>query len=222
MVEVHSKVGDLDARLDALALRVEASLARARTRVEQATPSFDHAEQAARDARLEAAEASALLQAQRCRALEDRIAELEAALVGAREQRAQAVAAAESAREQADRALDQLEAAPSNSNGMEAKLNEALQAKLLELEGMSSELVGLRRANEDWRGRVRTLRRDRDRATAEVERMAPQLSELSERDEASRKRLAELERLVVDQRRELELAERRAKHLREHMGARSH
>jgi chromosome segregation ATPase len=208
---VDSKVGELDARIDALAGRIDASLVRAREWIERPKPTLDDAVDAARDAKIEAAEARARLQAQRCQALEDHVTELEAALVGAGEERARAVADAESARQQADRALDH------NSDALDAKLNQALQAKLLEVERMSSELVSLRRSNEEWRDRARTTRRELDRATAELERTSPQLSELRERDEASRKRLAELERTVSEQRRELETAERRAQHLREHM-----
>jgi chromosome segregation ATPase len=220
---VDSKVGELDARIDALAGRIDASLVRARKWIERPKPMLDGAVDAARDARIEAAEARARLQAQRCQALEDHVTELEAALVGAGEERARAVADAESARQQADRALDQLEAnahGDHDSDALDAKLNQALQAKLLEVERMSSELVSLRRSNEEWRDRARTTRRELDRATAELERTSPQLSELRERDEASRKRLAELERTVSEQRRELEIAERRAQHLREHMAVR--
>ncbi len=220
-----SNAGDLHARLDALAGRLDASLARVRGGwIEQSEANGDAREQAELQAKLEAAEASARLQAMRCSALEDRVAELEAALVGAREQRASALAAAEQARANAERALDELERARAQAGSqgddsqagasIDAKLNEALQAKLLEVERLASELASLRRSNEDWRGRARSSRRELDRVGAELERANKQLTELRERDESARKRLAELDKTVAEQRRELELAQRRAEHLR--------
>lgn len=201
---MRSTIGsELQARLDALATRLETSLARARERPERPTTVGDHHALAAK---LDDAEARAHLQAQRCQALEDRLVELEAALDGARAARAQAEALAESARQ------------PEHRNGsLDAKLAEALQTKLLEVERLTSELVELRRSNEEWRGRARSHRRELDGVTSKLERATAALDELRSRDEANSKRLAELERLVAEQRRELEVAERRAKHLREHM-----
>ena len=58
-----------------------------------------------------------------------------------------------------------------------------------------------------------------DESTLVLARTASQLEELRERDVASRSKLAELERIVSEQRRELEIATRRAKHMREHIGS---
>lgn len=176
-------------------------------------------------AALRAAESSANLQALRCAALEDRIVELEAALVGARDERARAEASAEESRNEANRALDELEQARreygERSRPLDMSLGEALQTKLLEIERLTRERDHLRRTCDELRAQARELRRERDESTLGLERTASQLAELRERDIASRVKLGELERTVAEQRRELEIAARRAKHMREHLGDKS-
>lgn len=227
---------DLDARLEALSARIAATLDRTHTWIEplvrigeassgvatsnsSGSPS-EPLEQLS--ASLLAAESSAKLQALRCAALEDRIVELEAALIGARDQRARAEALAEAARSEADRALDQIERARADSSQrarpFDMNVGEALQAKLLEIERLTRERDHLRRNYDELRTQSRQLRRERDESTLGLERMTSQLEELRERDVATRSKLAELERIVAEQRRELEIAARRAKHMREHLG----
>jgi chromosome segregation ATPase len=199
---------ELDVRLEALSARIADTLDRTLAWVEPLT---------------RAPESGANLQAQRCAALEDRIVELEAALVGARDQRARAEALAEAARSEADRALDQLEQARAQSDErsrpFDMNVGEALQAKLLEIERLTRERDQLRRTCDELRTQARELRRERDESTLALARTSSQLEELRERDIASRSKLAELERIIGEQRRELEIATRRAKHLREHLGS---
>lgn len=224
---------DLDARLEALSARIADTLDRTRTWIEPLVrigelPSGSHSADVPSEqleqlsASLRAAESSANLQAMRCAALEDRIVELEAALVGARDQRARAEALAEAARSEADRALDQVERTRAESSErsrpFDMNVGEALQAKLLEIERLTRERDHLRRTCDELRTQSRELRRERDESTLGLERTTSQLEELRERDTASRSKLAELERIVAEQRRELELAARRAKHMREHLG----
>jgi chromosome segregation ATPase len=224
---------DLDARLEALSARIVGTLDRARTWIEPLVrigqmPLGSHSTDAPSEqleqlsASLRTAESSANLQALRCAALEDRIVELEAALVGARDQRARAEALAEAARSEADRALDQIERARAESSErarpFDMNVGEALQAKLLEIERLTRERDHLRRNCDELRLQSRELRRERDESTLGLERTSSQLEELRERDTTSRSKLAELERIVAEQRREIELAARRAKHMREHLG----
>jgi chromosome segregation ATPase len=225
---------DLDARLETLSARIADTLDRTRTWIEPLvrigeTPSSgsDAAETSSTQLEqlstsLRAAESSANLQALRCAALEDRIVELEAALVGARDQRARAEALAEAARNEADRALDQVERARAESSDrsrpFDMNVGEAMQAKLLEIERLTRERDHLRRTCDELRAQSRELRRERDESTLGLERTTSQLEELRERDTANRSKLAELERVVAEQRREIELAARRAKHMREHLG----
>jgi chromosome segregation ATPase len=189
--------GNVQARLEALAGRIDASLERMREWAVRPLaapgPEID-----ALTAELRDAEARALLQAQRCQALEDQIAKLEAALVATRA--AQAPTPAESE--------------------LDSKLGEMLQAKLLEVERLTSELADLRRNGEEWRTQARNHRRELDNVAPKLEQATAQLSELRARDESNQKRIAEFERTIVEQRRELEVAERRAKHMRERMAAR--
>jgi chromosome segregation ATPase len=223
---------DLDARLEALSARIGDTLDRTRTwieplvrigEVDRSHSSDSPSEQLEQlSASLIAAESSANLQALRCAALEDRIAELEAALIGARDQRARAEALADAARSEADRALDQIERvradASERARPFDMNVGEALQAKLLEIERLTRERDHLRRNCDELRTQSRELRRERDESTLGFERMTSQLEELRERDIASRSKIAELERIVAEQRRELEIAARRAKHMREHLG----
>lgn len=221
---------DLDARLEALSARIADALDRTRSWIEplmrtsEVSRSTDGPSEQLEQlsASLRAAESSANLQALRCAALEDRIVELEAALVGARDQRARAEALAEAARSEADRALDQIERARAESSErprpFDMNVGEALQAKLLEIERLTRERDHLRRTCDELRTQSRELRRERDESTLGLERTTSQLEELRERDATSRSKLAELERIVAEQRRELELAARRAKHMREHLG----
>jgi chromosome segregation ATPase len=104
--------------------------------------------------------------------------------------------------------------------GLDSKLGEMLQAKLLEVERLTSQLAELRKSNEEWRTQARNHRRELDVAVPKLEQATAQLSELRARDESNQKRIAELERTVTEQRRELELAERRAQHMRQHITAR--
>src|SRR5690606_4985620 len=180
---VRSTIGDdLQARLEALAARIEAAMVRVAER--STPPSLGDSD--ALIAELRDAEARAQLQAQRCQALEDRIVELEAALVGAR----------------AARVDDTPDTTPAQTR----------QTKLLEVERLTSELVELRRSNEEWRGRARSSRRELELATGKLERATTQLSELRAREEANGKRLGELERIIAEQRRELDSVARRANH----------
>ncbi|KIG16613.1 hypothetical protein DB30_04232 [Enhygromyxa salina] len=225
------QVGDeLHARIEVLANRIATSHARLdTTRVESSAAGVrvepaprPTAELEALQAKLRAAESSASLQAARSSALEDRVAELEAALVGARDQRARAEAQAESARAEADRALDQLERQKSERSGSSAPIDptftEAFQAKLLEIDRLVSERNALRRSSDEWRTKARTLTRERDDSTLALARTESQLQDLREREAAAKRKLAELEKLVGEQQKELEMAERRAKHLRQHIG----
>jgi chromosome segregation ATPase len=219
---------DLDARLEALSARIDDTIDRTRTWIEplvrlgEMSSGVPGEQLGQLSASLRAAEANTNLQALRCAALEDRIVELEAALVGARDHRARAEAMAEAARSEADRALDQLELARSESSErsrpFDMNVGEALQAKLLEIERLTRERDHLRRSCDELRTQSRELRRERDESTLGLERTISQLEELRERDTASRSKLAELERVVAEQRRELEVAARRAKHMREHLG----
>jgi chromosome segregation ATPase len=212
---------DVQARLDALANRLETSLLRARAPVARATVEHIGDDDALAIA-LRDAEARTQLQVQRCQALEQQRAELEAELVEAHAARAQAEALADAARREADLALQRLDAARREQAGssLDNTLSATLQGKLLEVERLTSELAELRRSNEDWRSRARNHRRELDSLTPKLELATAQLGELRNRDEALSKRVAELERTVAEQRRELEIAERRAKHLRQHMGTR--
>lgn len=218
---------DLDARLSALSVRIADTLARKPEPSEvRALASSDPSTSDAIDgltASLRAAEASANLQAMRCAALEDRIVELEAALVGARDQRSRAEALAEAARTEADRALDEVEQirreTSERSKPLDTNVGEALQTKLLEIERLTRERDHLRRTCDELRTQTRELRRERDESTLTLERNASQIAELRERDITNRVKLAELERTVSELRRELEIAVRRAKHMREHLGS---
>jgi chromosome segregation ATPase len=194
---------DFEARLGALSDRIADTLDRSRTPRSTTAPSSGDAE------------ASADLQALRCAALEDRIVELEAALVGARDQRDRAEALAEASRIEADRALDELEQirreSSERSRPFDMSAGEALQTKLLEIERLTRERDHLRRTCDELRTQARELRRERDESTLGLERTASQVAELRERDIANRVKLSELERIVAEQRRELEIAARRAK-----------
>ena len=218
---VDPEAGDeLTARLEALATRIETTHKRVNTWVEPAASTDGAVNDLHR--KLQAANSSANLQAQRCSSLEDRVAELEAALVGARDQRARAEAQAETARHEADLALDELETHRAERSGtnpmLDPTFSEAFQGKLLEIDRLTSERDSLRRSSDEWRNKARTLRRERDDSTLALARTESQLKELRERDESSRRKLGELEKLVNEQRKQLEVAERRAKHLREHIG----
>lgn len=224
----------LEERLGALSERITVTLARSLAWIEpivrvddgsRPTTSPSNHLQAIEQlaASLRAAEASANLQAMRCAALEDRIVELEAALVGARDQRARAEALAESSRSEADRAIDELEQIRRESSErarpFDMSAGEALQTKLLEIERLTRERDHLRRNCDELRTQARELRRERDESTLGLERTASQVAELRERDIASRVKLGELERTLSELRRELEIAQRRAKHMREHMSS---
>jgi chromosome segregation ATPase len=234
----RSASDDLDARFEALSARIAETLDRAREWIEPLVRIADRSmsqdldasrstNEAAKleqlTASLRAAESSANLQALRSASLEDRIVELEAALIGARDQRARAEALAEAARSEADRALDQLEQArvesSERSRPFDMNVGEALQAKLLDIERLTRERDHLRRNCDELRTQSRELRRERDESTLALARTASQLEELRERDISSRSKLSELERIVAEQRRELEIATRRAKHMREHIGS---
>ena len=221
---------DLEARLGALSERIADTLDRSRTwieplvRVDASGSTTAPASSRANEqliASLRAAEASTSLQALRCAALEDRIVELEAALVGARDQRARAEALAESSRSEADRALDELEQirreTSERARPVDMNVGEAMQTQLLEIERLTRERDHLRRNCDELRTQARELRRERDESTLGLERTASQLAELRDRDIASRVKLSELERIVAELRRELEIAARRAKHMREHL-----
>lgn len=199
---------DVQARLDALANRIEAARVRVEEWIEpiaaRVVPNDDALAATLRDA-----EARAQLQAQRCSALEDQLAALEAALAEAHLARARAEALADDAHREA-----------SGGNSLDAQLAATLQTKLLEVERLSSELTELRRSNEEWRTRARNYRRELDSVTPKLEQATAQLSELRLRDESLSKRVAELERIITEQRRELDIAERRAKHMRERLGPR--
>jgi chromosome segregation ATPase len=233
----RSASDDLDARFEALSARITETLDRAREWIEplvriadrSRSQAFDESAATNEDAKIEqltallrTAESSANLQALRSASLEDRIVELEAALIGARDQRARAEALAEAARSEADRALDELEQARVESSGsrpFDMNVGEALQAKLLDIERLTRERDHLRRNCDELRTQARELRRERDESTLALARTASQLEELRERDITARSKLGELERIVAEQRRELEIATRRAKHMREHLGS---
>jgi hypothetical protein len=228
---------DLDARFEALSARIAETLDRAREWIEPLVRIADRSMSETLDetrstnevakieqltASLHAAESSANLQALRSASLEDRIVELEAALIGARDQRARAEALAEAARSEADRAFDQLERARVDSSEprpFDMNVGEALQSKLLEIERVTRERDHLRRNCDELRTQSRELRRERDESTLALARTTSQLEELRDREAAGRNKLSELERIVAEQRRELEISTRRAKHLREHLGS---
>lgn len=220
------EVGDLDARLDLLSGRVETALSSALARSPAAPrASGTHppasGELEALTVELRAAESSARLQAQRSQSLEERVATLEAELDAARQRQREAEALADAARAQAAHTPPE-PAQPSPSEPAQAdrggaELTQALQAKLLEVERLTSELTALRRSNDEWRTRARGFRRELDAITGKHDKAAAALRELEQREAQASKRVAELERLVAEQTRELDTAERRAKHLREHM-----
>jgi chromosome segregation ATPase len=221
---VTTEVGDLDARLDLLGGRVDSALASAHTRSPAAphTTGTATAELEALTVELRAAESSARLQAQRSQSLEDRVATLEAELRAARQRQHEAEALAEAARAEAVPAStppEQPQGGPiaTGPDRGGAELTQTLQAKLLEVERLTSELTALRRSNDEWRTRARGFRRELDTITGKHDKAAASLRELEQREARASKRVAELERLVAEQARELETAERRAKHLREHM-----
>ena len=122
---------------------------------------------------------------------------------------------AESAPREADAPLDELERLRSSNARPRHRRPSCSRSKRL-----TRERDGLRTTCDELRGRNRELRRERDESTLALERIHSQVEELRVRDAASRSKLADLERVVDEQRRELELAERRAKHMRAHMGAR--
>jgi chromosome segregation ATPase len=207
----------LAARIDDALIRVHIPHARPGT---GGADGIDGAEIDRLRSQLDAAGANIGLQAQRCGALEDRIAELEAALVGERDARARAEAVAEDAQSEASVALDQLEIARSERSApIDRNLGAALQEKLLEVERLTRERDSLRAASSDWRSKAQAYRRERDEATLALSRTSSELEELRERDAASRRKLGELERLLAERERALEIATRRAEHLRQHLGS---
>jgi chromosome segregation ATPase len=211
--------GALDARLELLADRLDAALDSAKTRPPAAGPGVGlartNAEFETLAAELRAAESSAQLQAQRCHSLEDRIATLTSELAAARARQREAETIAEAA------LASPGSTPPANPPALRdhgaTDLSQTLQAKLLEVERLTSELTALRRSNDEWRTRARGFRRELDAITGKHERAAASLRELEQREAQASKRVTELERLVAEQTRELEFAERRAKHLRDHM-----
>ena len=208
----------LDARIDDALTRVRAWIPRPRAE-DTSEGGASRAELERLRSQLATSGANVELQAQRCAALEDRIAELEAALVGEREARARAEAVAEDAQREASLALDQLELARSESSGpIDPTLGTALQEKLLEVERLTRERDALRAASSEWRSKAQAYRRERDEATLAQSRASSELEDLRERDVTSRRKLAELERSVAEKERALEIATRRAEHLRQHLG----
>ena len=222
---------DIRGRLLALSARLDHSLEGARTWVEPASPprisargaqtASPHEAPAQLHAELEQARATAELQVQRCAALEDRVAELGAALVGAQKLRTQAIAEAETAAAETSRVLDELESERSAGSERSAPVDpgfgEAFQAKLLENDRLRNERDNLRRSLDEWRKQAREFRRQRDDATLANERLESKCEELRVRGQTSQERLAELQRTVSTQARDLEVAERRTRHLREHI-----
>jgi len=222
---------DIQGRLLALSARLERSLEDAQTWIEPTglprasqpdARSAPHDEAAPQlRAELEQARATAKLQVQRCAALEDRVAELGAALVGAQKLRAQALAEAETSAAETSRVLDELESERSAGSERSAPVDpgfgEAFQAKLLENDRLRSERDNLRRSLDEWRKQAREFRRQRDDATLANERLESKFEELRVREQSSQERLAELQRTVSTQARDLEVAERRTRHLREHI-----
>ncbi len=142
-------------------------------------------------ARAEAAESSASLQAQRCAMLEDQIERLQSTIAELR----RAPAAVAPAHDIQDR----------------------FQAALLEIDRLMAERDALRRSAAEWRDKARERGREAEDFGQRLTRAEAELSRLRERDAERQRRLDDLERLSAEQRRELELAERRNAHLRRHM-----
>lgn len=142
-------------------------------------------------ARAEAAESSAALQAQRCSMLEDQIARLQSTLAELR-----------SAAPVAPPASD---------------LQDRFQAALLEIDRLIGERDGLRRSANEWRDKARERGREADALEQRATRAENELARLRERDGDRQRRLDDLERISTEQRREIELAERRHAHLRRHL-----
>lgn len=231
-------VNELGGRIETLSGRIESSLSRLANRKrysvisdgERPVPSPsgapDPAVQAELDetrADLARAEGNVRLQAQRCAALEDRVAELELLLT--RETRARQEAELQGAA--ADRKVEELrrdlESARKSSGSAKSpaslEISRAFQEKLLEVEQLTRQRDTLRRSTDEWRTRARALQRERDELTEKFERAQVQLVDLRARDDNNKKRLEDLQRLSADQARELEVAERRTQHLRQRLGA---
>ena len=212
---------DFDARLAALVGRIDAALELAREPSSASPLVSANAELEALTRKLRSAEDNVLLQARRSQSLEDQVAVLEAELAAAHRRRREAETLAEAAQAQAADACARLERFHEQDDSVEGRLTQTLQAKLLEIERLTSELTGLRRSSDEWRGRAREFRRELDSITGKYEKAARSLSDLEQREAAASKRVAELEKIVAEQTRELAVAERRTKHLREHMAVRS-
>ena len=214
---------DIEARLAALRARVDDSL----TRAHEWNGPFEllaHAEPAApaesidpvavfelRD-QLQRAESTASLQAQRCTALEDRIIELEAALTRAKQERSQAESKARLAREE-------LESQRSGANASERSgpLDENFQSLLLDNDRLRNERKELRRSLARWREQAQELKRERDELSSKSASTGEELAQLRLRYDSVKGRIAELERTIVDQERELERAKARTEHMRDRM-----
>lgn len=166
---------------------------------------------------LASANANTDLQAQRCVALEDRVAQLEASLVGAAQQLARAQATADDAKLALATAHDEIEGLRHSSG--DGQMSAAVQAKFLEIEQLTRERDTLRRSSDEWRTRARKRKREHDELSEKYDRAQAQLLDLRARDEEARRKLSTLERTVAEQTRDLDMAQRRTQHLRARLNA---
>jgi chromosome segregation ATPase len=141
-------------------------------------------------ARADAAESSAALQAQRCAMLEDQIARLQTTIIELR--------------------------GPTSAASTE--IQDRFQAALLEIDRLIGERDGLRRSAAEWRDKARDRGREAEALEQRLTRAEAELVGLREREGDRQRRLDDLERTSTEQRREIELAERRHAHLRRHLG----
>jgi|GEM_PF-5515928 len=223
-------VDELDARLAALSLRIDSSIDATRRWVlrpaeiggpdPDPAPTLDAKQRDEQVSQLEGALASAqsstTLQVQRCMSLEDQLAVFKRQLAQAKAVTAEARAEATQARQTLD---DRRGSGSGSGSGATGGISAAFQAKLLEIEQLTRERDTLRRSTDEWRTRARTQKRSLQELGEKHDRAQAQLLDLRARDESARGRLAELERMVSEQRRDLDLATRRTEHLRERLGS---
>ncbi len=142
--------------------------------------------------RLDAAESSATLQAQRCAMLEDQIERLQSTIA-------------------------ELRRAPTAVPTAQPSYDfDRFQSTLLDIDRLTGERDALRRSANEWRDKARERGREAEEFEQRLSRAETELDRLRGHDVERQRRLEELERISAEQRRELDLAERRNTHLRQH------
>lgn len=192
---------DLDARMQRLAHRISETARRASEPLTRPRATPGPSEQRPSDhelidelrAKAEAAESSAALQAQRCAMLEDQIERFQATIA-------------------------ELRRTPSASPQVD-DMSDRFQAALLDIDRLTSERDALRRSANEWRTKARERSRDNELLEQRLARAEAELTRMREAEAERTRRLEDLERRTVEQRRELDVAERRAAHLRRHINS---